>query len=125
MMVWKFIIVIMDLVILILVPVHAKDLASTTFLPSSHSISLPYSFKLGKVQMTLSACIEEIIERCKKMLEVSPIESVGCVTRSFKDCMHERFPQDRLKMRYYFAFISIWIISLIFETVFFNGMKFF
>ena len=51
-------------------------MVSTTFLPSSHSISL----KLDTAKMVLSTCFEEKIERCKKMLEVNSIESVGCVT---------------------------------------------
>ena len=64
MMTWKFIILMMDLTILILVKVQSNDLASNTFHPPLLPILLPHHFKLDNVKKLFSICIEENVEKC-------------------------------------------------------------
>lgn len=79
----------MVLVLFIHVKVQAKDLAFTTFHPSSLPIMLPHPFKLDNVQRPFTICIEEKAEKCKEMIETKPKESAICVIKSFKQCAEE------------------------------------
>ena len=64
----------------------------TAFHPHSLPISLPHPFKLDSVKIPFSICIEEKVEKCKKLIEVKPEESVLCVTDSFIHCTENAKP---------------------------------
>jgi hypothetical protein len=86
----KVILVIMELLIPILVQVHANDLASTSFGPSSLPIHVSDVFELDKVQGPMEECLRPQIKYCKRERWLHEDQGLydRCIHYSFLNCMH-------------------------------------
>jgi len=86
----KVILVIMELVIPIFVQVHANDIASTSFGPSSLPIQVSNVFELDKVQGPMGECLQPQIKYCKRERRLHEDQWFyeRCIQYSFQHCLH-------------------------------------
>jgi hypothetical protein len=92
----KLLLVMMEVLILILVQVHANVLAPSTFGPSSFPIPLPDFTELDQVLAPMGECLKNVIESCKEERnsheEENPVADLiydSCVVVRFGLCIKE------------------------------------
>ena len=118
----KFVVVLMELLILLFLTVQANDLANISFYPSSPPIQFSYfseldkvqhnvlapisfspsplpvlythsSFDLDEVQETIHTCLENKIKICEETFEHKPTALKACIWLSHIDCMNDYHPK--------------------------------
>lgn len=83
----KFMAMMTNLIVLILVEEQANDLIPTSFHSSSFPILVYFPSKLDNVQELLYYCLESNIKRCSNTIKKQRVRHAICVTRSYRSCL--------------------------------------
>jgi hypothetical protein len=89
----KFMLMMMGLLILILLHVHANDLAPTLFYLASPPIPLPHSSTIDEARRprkrTFLMCLPKVVRDCEKKKKIWPLADFKyqiCISRGFGEC---------------------------------------